>query len=178
MSPAANTKSSISRGRLLSSESFGRPLSSIPCGNPGPPLQHRAVPRPIAEKEAGGSDTAAPTTVAALARGGRPLVRFSSPAALKNTSPKMALPCSPTRVGSAPRASCRRRSTAPTWLARAASGSRSAIPRASPCSGSAARFGTSDLSEFPWPTTCLAMRTRVGGTHRPPDAPAARAPRA
>jgi bifunctional non-homologous end joining protein LigD len=37
--------------------------------------------------------------------------------------------------------SCRRRSMAPTSPARAASGSRSAIPPASPCSGSEARFG-------------------------------------
>jgi ATP-dependent DNA ligase len=42
-------------------------------------------------------------------------------------------------------ASFRRRSMAPTCLARAASGSRSAIPPASPCSEREARFGTDEL---------------------------------
>jgi hypothetical protein len=46
-----------------------------------------------------------------------------------------------TLAGLGPRASCRRRSMAPIDLARAAFGSRSAIPPASPCSGSAARCG-------------------------------------
>jgi ATP dependent DNA ligase domain len=41
----------------------------------------------------------------------------------------------------APRASYRRRLMVPTCPARAASGSRSAIPPASPCNGSGARFG-------------------------------------
>jgi hypothetical protein len=44
-------------------------------------------------------------------------------------------------AGLALRTSCRRRSTAPTGPARAASGSRRAIPPASPCSGRGARFG-------------------------------------
>jgi ATP-dependent DNA ligase len=60
---------------------------------------------------------------------------------LTNTLTKMVLPCSPMRARLAPRASCRRKSMAPTCLARAASGSRSAIPPASRCSGSAARCG-------------------------------------
>jgi hypothetical protein len=104
-------------------------------------------------------------------------VRFSSPAAL-NTLPKMALPWSPTtcRLGAEGIVSkkvdgaylsgpCR------VWI-------KVRNPASVASSGSAARFGTSDLSQFAWPTTRLAIRTRVGGTRRPPDAPAARAPRA
>jgi hypothetical protein len=49
-------------------------------------------------------------------------------------------------------------------------GSRSAIPPGSLCSGSGA-IGIGDLSRFPWPTTCLAMRTPARGTRWPPDAP-------
>src|SRR5579864_5660410 len=79
MSPAANTNSSISTGSLL-----------CILRNPGPPLRHRAVPRPIAEKEAGGNDTAAPTTGAALARGGRPLVLFLAWRALMRASSLLA----------------------------------------------------------------------------------------
>jgi hypothetical protein len=47
-------------------------------------------------------------------------------------------------AGLAPRASCRRRSTAPISPAHAGCGSRSAIPPASPCSGSAVRYGTDE----------------------------------
>jgi hypothetical protein len=62
-----------------------------------------------------------------------------------STSPKMVyLPCLPTRAGSVPRVSCRRRSMARIDPARPASGSRCAIPPASLCSGSAARSGTGD----------------------------------
>jgi hypothetical protein len=48
-----------------------------------------------------------------------------------NTLPKMGLPLPPVRANLAPRASCRKRSMAPIGPARAASGSRSAIQRAS-----------------------------------------------
>jgi hypothetical protein len=47
-------------------------------------------------------------------------------------------------AGLAPTASCRRRSTAPISPAHAGYGSRSAIPPASPCSGSAVRYGTDE----------------------------------
>jgi hypothetical protein len=60
---------------------------------------------------------------------------------LTNTLPRMAPPSLRTPVSLAPRASCRRRSMAPIDPAHAASGLRSAIPPASPCSGSGARFG-------------------------------------
>jgi hypothetical protein len=60
---------------------------------------------------------------------------------------KMGRPSSPMRAGLAPRASCRRRSMAPISPARVASGSRSAILPASPCSGSGARFGIGDHRE-------------------------------
>jgi hypothetical protein len=60
-----------------------------------------------------------------------------------NTLPRTALSSSRTPAGLAPRASCRKRSTAPIALVRAASGSRSAIPLAS-CSGSGARRGIGD----------------------------------
>jgi hypothetical protein len=52
---------------------------------------------------------------------------------LTNTLPKMDRPCSPMRASSAPSASFRRKSMAPTNPTHAASGSRSAIPPASPC---------------------------------------------
>jgi hypothetical protein len=51
------------------------------------------------------------------------------------------LPSSRMLADLARRASCRGRSTAPTSPARAASGSRSAIPPTSPCNGSGARIG-------------------------------------
>jgi hypothetical protein len=59
------------------------------------------------------------------------------------------LSSSPMRAGLRPRASCRRRSMAPINPARAGSGSRPAIPPASPCSGSAARIGTDDYGSGP-----------------------------
>jgi hypothetical protein len=58
-----------------------------------------------------------------------------------NTSPRTALSSLHTPAGWAQRASCRRRSMAPIYPARAASGSRYAIPPASRCSGSGARCG-------------------------------------
>jgi len=51
---------------------------------------------------------------------------------------------SSTLAGLVPRASSRRRSTEPIGRVRVGSGSRSAIPRASRCSGSAARIGIDD----------------------------------
>jgi hypothetical protein len=60
---------------------------------------------------------------------------------------KMAPPSLRTLVSLAPRVSFPREWTAPTGPARAASGSRSAIRPASPCSGSEARFGIGDDRE-------------------------------
>ena len=77
---------------------------------------------------------------AALAR----LLRDTEASCLTSTSLKMGRPCSLMRAGWAPRASSRRRSAD---LARAASGSRSAIPPASPCGGRGARSGISDPAE-------------------------------
>jgi ATP-dependent DNA ligase len=57
---------------------------------------------------------------------------------------RMALWFSRTPAGLAQRASCRRRSMAPIDPVRAAFGLRSAIPPASPCSGSGARYGTDE----------------------------------
>jgi hypothetical protein len=61
-------------------------------------------------------------------------------------------------AGSVPRASCRRRSVAPTNPARAASKLRSAIPPASPRSGSGARFG------FDEPASLFENRTISSST--------------
>jgi hypothetical protein len=58
-----------------------------------------------------------------------------------NTSPSTALSSARTLAGLAPRASCRRRSTARIDPARAASGSRSAIPPALRCNGRGVSFG-------------------------------------
>jgi ATP dependent DNA ligase domain len=62
-----------------------------------------------------------------------------------NTSPKTALSSLHTPAGLALRASFPGESTAPISPARAVSGSRSAIPPASPCSGRGARFGIDNL---------------------------------
>jgi ATP dependent DNA ligase domain len=63
---------------------------------------------------------------------------------LTNTSRRTALSSSSMPAGLAPRASCRRRSIAPTGPVHAVSGSRSAIRPASRCSGSGARCGIAE----------------------------------
>ena len=86
---------------------------------------------------------------------------------LTNTSPRAGLPFLRTL---AQKASFPSGSTAPTSPARAASGSRSAIPPASPCSASGARFGRGDNSVRPsarvLPSPCrgylCALRPFVG----------------
>jgi len=74
---------------------------------------------------------------AALAR----LLRETEAGILLKRAPRTALPSSRMLAGSVPRVSFRRRSMARIDLARVASGSKSAIPPASRCSGSAARIG-------------------------------------
>ncbi len=73
---------------------------------------------------------------AALAR----LLRETEAGILLKRTPRTALPSSRMLAGSVPRVSFRRRSMARIDLARVASGSKSAIPPASRCSGSAARI--------------------------------------
>ena len=90
-----------------------------------------------------------------------------------NTWPRTALPFLRMRAGLGPRVSYRKRLMAPINPARAASGSTFAIPPASRCSGSGARFGTGDYpvrpsalrSTFPmsWlPRRVAAIRRRHG----------------
>jgi hypothetical protein len=61
-----------------------------------------------------------------------------------NTSLRTGRPCSPMRASLGPRASFPRGWTVPIAPALAASGSRSAILSASPCSGSAVRYGIAE----------------------------------
>jgi ATP-dependent DNA ligase len=66
-----------------------------------------------------------------------------------NTLPRTALRSLRTPAGSAPRASCPSGSMAPIDRGHVRSGSRSAIPRASRCSGGAARIGKGDYRVRP-----------------------------
>jgi hypothetical protein len=73
------------------------------------------------------------------------LLRDTRPASCStSTSPRTVPPSSRTLVGLAPRASSQSGWMAPIVPVRAGRGSRSAIPRASPCRESAARIGTDE----------------------------------